>query len=228
MWLQDGRKWENSDFRCWDITEKRISLVKDWMYHESRRHDGKTTTRCLESLLKHPKKKHIWSPKMVFNWPGSKSSHTGHHGRCPDGCELMVGLLHSGPARLRSPHSADGPGRTTEGSGTPPSRSEGRSRLQIACGWPQHLLSRFRLAEAPSADHCYDSLNHLAEFPANEQWFLCLPSHAWLLHRSPPLSTLHIHLTVQLLLGYLTTLSMAWKLGLKVICEKTAAVNRLV
>lgn len=145
----------------------------------------------------------------MFNWPGSKSSHTGHHDRCPDGSEVMVGLLHSGPARLRSPHSADGPGRTSEGSGTPLSRNEGLSRLQTACGWPQHLFSRFRLADAPSGDQVYDSLHHLAKILTNEQLFLCLPSHAWLIHRSPPPSTPHIHLTAQLLLGYLTTLSMA-------------------
>lgn len=151
----------------------------------------------------------FWSPKIVFNWPGSKNSHTGHHGRCLDGSEVMVGLLHSGPARLRSPHSADGPGRTSEGSGTPLSRNEGLSCLQTACGWPQHLFSRFRLVDAPSGDEVFKSLHHLAKILTNEQLFLCLPSHAWLIHRSPPPSTPHIHLTALLLLGYLTTLSMA-------------------
>lgn len=78
---------------------------------------------------------------LLFYWPGSKSSHIGHRGRCLGGYELMAGFLHFGSVALQSTHSADEPGQTIGGSGTPPSRSEDPIHPRTACGWPQQLIS---------------------------------------------------------------------------------------
>lgn len=86
------------------------------------------------------KEKCDWTSVSIY-WPGSRSSHTGHRGRYPGGSGPPAEFLHFGPVRPLWTRSADGPGRMTEGSVTPPSRSEGQIRLQTACGWPQQPIS---------------------------------------------------------------------------------------
>lgn len=78
---------------------------------------------------------------LLFHWPESRSSHTGRHCRCPGGSEVTAGFLHFGPDPLRWTHSADEPGQTTGGSGTPRSRSEDPTRPRTACRLPQQCIS---------------------------------------------------------------------------------------
>lgn len=83
---------------------------------------------------KRERDKQDWATVSIHR-PGSRSSHTGRRCRCPGGCELpTAGRLHPGPVPPPWTRSAGGPGRTTEGSGTPPSRSGGRTRRRTACG----------------------------------------------------------------------------------------------
>lgn len=103
------------DFKCW--------LQRFCLYLPKDNNDETMITRCL---------------CLLFHWPGSKHSHTRHHGRCLGGSGL--GLHHSGPGPLCS-RLAGGPGKMTGGSETPLSRSEGLIHLQTACDWPQQLIS---------------------------------------------------------------------------------------
>lgn len=75
-------------------------------------------------------------------WPESKSSHTGRHGRCPDGSEATAGFLRFGSGRRRFwTRLAGAPGKMTGGSGTPQSRSGSLTRPQTACSLAQRQMS---------------------------------------------------------------------------------------
>lgn len=78
---------------------------------------------------------------FLSHWPGSRSSHTGRHGRCPDGSEVTSGFHHFEPEPPQSTCSAGEPGQTTGCSGTPLSRSEDLTHPRTACDLPQQLIS---------------------------------------------------------------------------------------
>lgn len=142
-WTADFRDWHFCSVRQWEVTEEWSTVAGDWITVPAQ---GQPEDLGFNNLIPFPES------KQSENWPGSESSHIGHHGRYRDGCGVMVGFLHTGPVHLWLPHLADRCGRTTEGSGTQLSRNEGLNHLQTACRWPQQRISWFKLADAPSRE----------------------------------------------------------------------------
>lgn len=200
------------------------------MYHESNRYDGKTTTRCLESLLNHPPLK----KKLFFFWSPKTHLEVGALTQDIMADVQMVVNWWLGCFTLDLPVCCRHPQLTGLG-----------ERLKVV-GRHRPEMKVWVVSKQPAVDHniCWAGSDWSMLPPEINSMIplIILRSFSVMNNRSsvfhpmlgfftdlphyPPSTS--IYLTAQLLLGYLSTLSMAWKVGLKVICEKTATVNRLV